>query len=283
MRDLNTFDLGAQYIYSEIERTRLSIEDLRDCCNFAREQKLEVIVTPFDEIALQELLGSNICLSALKIASCDLTNIPLIKKCAETGLPLILSTGMSFEREIRATSQFLQSILAEHAFLHCNSTYPSPPTDINLAYISRLKEITKSVVGYSSHDGNTLIPCGAIAHGARIVEFHITRSHESKGTDHRASIQSSDLEMFVANCELMFRACGNTTPRKPSQGELSNRQALGKSYAYRRDLQAGHVINNEDLLLMSPGSGYKYEEAGQIIKTRLARDVKSWHWSAWRI
>ena len=102
--DLNTFDLGAQYIYSEIERTRLSIEDLRDCCNFAREQKLEVIVTPFDEIALQELLGSNICLSALKIASCDLTNIPLIKKCAETGLPLILSTGMSFEREIRATS-----------------------------------------------------------------------------------------------------------------------------------------------------------------------------------
>lgn len=271
--EINSFDLGTQYIISEIERTRLSIKDLERCCHLARDLGMEPIVTPFDETALQEILSSSIKPAALKIASCDLSNHSLIRSCASADLPLILSTGMSYERDIRASSQLLRTLMVEHAFLHCNSTYPAPPGDINLSYLSRLRTITRAIVGYSSHDGNSIIPIGAIAHGARIIEIHITRSRETQGTDHRASIEVNTLPAFVSSCALMHEACGQPMPRKPSQGELANRQSLGKSYALRHDRPAGHQLNGNDLILISPGSGYGINDYEELLGRTLVRDV----------
>ena len=158
--------------------------EIEECCKLAKDLNLEIILTPFDEIALNEICDSKINLSAIKIASCDLTNASLIKAAANLEIPLIVSTGMSYEREILKTSIQLRNLFVDHAFLHCNSTYPSPIEDSNLKYISRLKDITKTIVGYSSHEGDMTIPLCSISHGAQIVEFHITRSRESKGTDH---------------------------------------------------------------------------------------------------
>ena len=110
--------------------------------------------------------------------------------------------------------------MVEHAFLHCNSTYPSPTEDVNLRYIKRLQNITQTIVGFSSHDGNSTVPIGAICQGAKIVEFHITRSIESPGTDHRASIETKDIKKLVQNSKLVHIALGQSKPRVPSQGEL---------------------------------------------------------------
>ncbi len=235
LEDINSYDLGTQYILSEIERTYLSIEQLAECCKFAEDIGIAVIITPFDEVALDEITESTITISALKIASCDLTNISLIKKCGETKNPLILSTGMSFEREIIKTSKLLRDLMIAHAFLHCNSTYPNPVEDCNLKYIKRLKKITKTIIGYSSHDGNEIIPISSVAMGAKIIEFHITRSKESLGTDHRASIEVKNLKKLVESCKFVNLSMGKSTPRIPSQGELSNRISLGKSYALKNN------------------------------------------------
>jgi sialic acid synthase SpsE/sugar phosphate isomerase/epimerase len=270
--EINSFDLGTQYIIAEIERTRLPITVLADCCRLARDLGLETVITPFDETALHEVLASDAKPAALKIASCDLTNHPLIRSCAATDLPLLLSTGMSFERDIQATSQLLRNLMVEHAFLHCNSTYPAPPQDINLAYLPRLREITRTIVGYSSHDGDWIIPTSSVAHGARIVEFHITRSHESVGSDHRASIKIQDLAPFVRACALIHEATGKSIPRTPTQGELANRQSLGKSYALREARPAGHRLTREDLILVSPGSGFGVDKLDQLLGRTLQRD-----------
>ena len=144
-----------------------------------------------------------------KIASCDLTNLSLIEHCAKTGIPLILSTGMSYERNI-IDKQILQKLMVEHAFLHCNSTYPSPSEDINLKYIKRLQNITQTIVGFSSHDGNSTIPIGDMPR-SKIVEFHITRSIELD--DHRASIETKDIKKLVQNSKLVHTALGESKPR----------------------------------------------------------------------
>ena len=135
------------------------------------------------------------------------------------------------------------------------ATYPAPPEDINLSYIRRLKEITRTVVGYSSHDGNIQVPICSIGYGAEILEFHITRSNKAKGTDHRASVQINKLKELVEGCNLAFKTKGNENPRTPSQGEIINRNSLGKSYALNRNYKAGEFIENKDLILISPGSG----------------------------
>jgi sialic acid synthase SpsE/sugar phosphate isomerase/epimerase len=273
--NINSFDLGTQYIIAEIERTRLPINGLAECCSLARDLDMGVVVTPFDETALKELMASDARPDAIKIASCDLTNHHLIRACAATELPLVLSTGMSYERDIQATSRLLRTLMVEHAFLHCNSTYPAPPHDINLAYLPRLREITRTIVGYSSHDGDPIIPTGAVAHGARIIEFHITRSHDSQGTDHRASIEVEDLPSFVRACALIHEATGQSIPRTPSQGELANLQSLGKSYALRQDRPAGHRLSSDDLILVSPGSGYGVDDIDKLVGRCLVRQINA--------
>lgn len=272
---INSFDLGTQYIIAEIDRTRLNISSLVACCNRASEIGLDVIITPFDENALEEITSSPIPLAALKIASCDLTNTSLIQACTSYGLPVILSTGMSYEREIVATASLLKSLFAEYSFLHCNSTYPAPPSDVNLKYIPRLRELCDAVVGYSSHDGNIAIPVASIAIGAKIVEFHITRSRDLQGTDHRASIEVSEVPKLVNQCKLINSCLGYASPRIPSQGELANRQSLGKSYALINSRSKGHVLTSKDLRLISPGSGYTVDDRDQLIGKPLARDVQA--------
>lgn len=272
--DINSYDLGTQYILSEIERTNLNIDQLTQCCEFAKRIGIKTIITPFDEVALEEIINAKIDLSAIKIASCDLSNFPLIKNCAETNLPLILSTGMSYERDIIKTSKYLLDLMVEHSFLHCNSTYPSPIEDANLSYISRIRSLTNVIVGFSSHEGNLNIPLSSIAHGAKILEFHITKSKNLRGTDHRASIETNELNYLVKQSKLIYQACGSPQPRKPSQGELSNKISLGKSYALNKIKKKGEIIQKEDLILISPGSGFNYDQIDKLLGKVLRVDFE---------
>tara|TARA_Y100000991_G_scaffold29936_1_gene18862 strand:- start:5325 stop:7613 length:2289 start_codon:yes stop_codon:yes gene_type:complete len=272
--EIDSFDLGTQYIVSQIEKTKLSINELTKCIKESHKKNLDVIVTPFDQRALEELTSMNHLITAYKIASCDLGNLPLIKKVINTGKSIILSTGMSYEREILETSNFLMKNWANHAFLHCNSTYPCPNEDVRLSYIKRIEDITNTVVGYSSHDGNSKIPLASITQGASIIEFHITRFQNNSGTDHLASIPTTDLKQFVQDSRLIFDALGNPTPRKPTQGELANKQSLGKSLALKRDFKKGEIIKEEDLILISPNIGIKFEDRQEVIGKKLLNNQK---------
>ena len=265
-------DLSVQYIESEIKRTFLSWEKYKLLIKYIKDHKADVICTPFDEKALNFVVESNV--DAIKIASCDLTNDPLLIKASKSSKPIILSTGMSTESEILHSHELLNRH-GDHAFLHCNSTYPAPPEDINLSYIARLRDITNSVCGYSSHDGNVFIPYASIGFGARIIECHVTRKKDQKGTDHLASLEVSGLIGFVKSIRMISESIGDDLPREPSQGELMNKISLGKSLCFKKKLTEGHIISQKDLILKSPAIGFSYSQLKDVIGKSLTSSVNS--------
>ena len=263
-------DLSVQYIENEIKRTELDLDTYVEIMNYIKSTNLDLICTPFDEIALDFILENNV--DGLKIASCDLTNDPLIIKASQANLPIILSTGMSTESEILHANGLLDRT-TNYAFLHCNSTYPAPPEDINLAYINRLRDLTNCVTGYSSHDGNFYIPLTSIGFGSRIIECHITRDRNQKGTDHLASLPIKELNNFVHTVRLISQAIGDDLPRCPSQGELMNRVALGKSLCFAESLSKGEILTEKDLILRSPSIGFKYSQISEVVGKKINQNV----------
>ncbi|WP_320666630.1 N-acetylneuraminate synthase family protein [Prochlorococcus sp. MIT 1307] len=272
VKETGNIDLGTEYILEELKRTSLNSEEEKKLCRYIRSKQIDFIGTPFDDDALERLYSYQP--DAIKIASCDLTNHSLLKNCANKNLPLIISTGMSNETEIIQTKQYLTELEVDHAFLHCNSTYPSPVEDARLKYIGRLAYITNAISGYSSHDGNKYIPLAAIGAGAKIIELHITKDKKAKGTDHAASLVIDELKSFVKSARLIAKALGSSNPRVPTQGELINKVSLGKSLCYKRNLKKGTIINTEkDFILRSPGDGITSTRLNEFINKKLTKDV----------
>lgn len=270
--DFNALDLGAQYLKQEIERTFLEHSEIEELIGFAKSQGVDVVCTPFDASSLKFCLENDV--DAIKIASCDLTNLPLLQAAAAAGLPLIVSTGMSWEREILSAYRVIISHTANFAFLHCNSTYPCPAHDVNLRYLERLRDLMPCVVGYSSHDADPLVSALAVAKGARIIEAHITHAKNQKGTDHKASLAVEELDGFIRKLKSASIYLGNAFPRTPSQGEMLNRLSLGKSLCVARDIAAGTALKEADLELRSPGNGFGYDQLDQVVGKILQTDRK---------
>ena len=262
---IETYDIGTQFLIRSIRDNSLDIHALRRCCEYAVERNIDVIITPFDEEALEEVQHLELPIHAIKIASPDLTNIPLIGKCIDANLPIIVSTGMSTESEIVSTISYLRRHHLSFGILHCNSTYPTPQQDVRLAYIDRLKELSKAVVGYSSHDGSKDVPLAAIARGADIVEIHITEGKDQPGTDHSSSLEISELTQFVVSARQIKNCLGDREPRTPTQGEVANRIALGKSIGAKRALGLGHIITLQDICMRSPQVGFLYQDIDTVI------------------
>ena len=268
----NDIDLGTEYICSELERVNLTFQEEKKIIAYIKEKKLDFIGTPFDKKSLIRLISYKP--DALKIASCDLTNIFLIEACTKYNLPIILSTGMSNETEILKINRILEDLNVNRSFLHCNSTYPTPISDVNLKYIERLIKITDCIIGYSSHDGDTLIPITSIASGAKIVEVHITKDKNSNGTDHLASITVTETKEFVKSARKIAKANGFANPRIPSQGELMNKISLGKSLCYAKDFKNGHILNSSlDFIACSPGDGISLDKFESLNNKILIKNV----------
>ncbi len=270
-RSESNFDLASQYIRDELNRVELNELTENKLVEYAKSQNLDVIITPFTLEALKRAKKLNI--DGIKIASCDLTNLPLIKDAANLGLPIILSTGMSYEHEILEANELVKNHNSNAVFLHCNSTYPAPPEDLNLSYLKRLEKITQNLVGYSSHDGIQQYCYGSVGCGSKIIEVHITKSRDYEGTDHKASLECKELKEFVKTCRKLTLANGSDKPRTPSQGELANRNVLSKSLTYNFNLKKGHILQTTDISLRSPGDGIQYSEIKKLIGKCLHKDV----------
>ena len=154
------------------------------------------LCTPWDLESLAKL--EEYGMEAYKVASADLTNHKLLGALVETGKPLICSTGMSTEHEINKAINFLLSHSANFVLMHCNSTYPTPFKDVNLAYISRLRDLSARCVGYSGHERGISIAIAAVALGAKIIEKHFTIDRSMEGNDHKVSLLPDEFKMMVA-------------------------------------------------------------------------------------
>ena len=264
-------DLGAEYIQDLLGKVELSLDDHRRIRQYCRDRRITYMCTPWDEPSVDTLAGMDV--PALKIASADLCNPYLIAKAASLGVPLVLSTGMSYEHEIERAIAQLTALKVPFALLHCNSTYPAPETDIQLPYIKRLLEL-HPYIGYSGHERGTAITIAAVAMGACIVERHITLDRQLEGPDHLASLEPPDFGAMVQGIRSVERAMRWQGPgRDVSQGELLNRENLAKSVISARDIAQGDVFDETCFRVASPGQGlapYRLPELlGKVARRKL--------------
>ena len=162
-------DLGTEYIIDLLEKFELSVAQQKKLSNYCKLNGIIYMCTPWDNksVDILETFG----VPAYKVASADLTNMPLLDSLSKTKKPLILSTGMSSVDEVKYTVDFLNKRNVEFALLHCNSTYPAPLHDINLNWLNELIKI-HPLVGYSGHERGINVSLAAVAMGAEIIERH---------------------------------------------------------------------------------------------------------------
>jgi N-acetylneuraminate synthase len=284
MRDLSTLysnqgdaddrreDLGSQYVLDLLQRFQLTQAEMTMALDRVREVGVIPLVTPWDVASMRFLLDQGV--PAFKTASADFTNLGFLENLASTGLPLICSTGMTSEEEIHQSIEELRGFQVQFALLHCNSTYPVPFKDVNLKYMESLRVLGDCPVGYSSHDRGASISIAAVALGANIIEKHITLDKYLEGNDHRVSLLPSEFTKMVDGIHEVEIALGDAGPRHLSQGELMNRESLGKSLIVNCSLSPGDVIEAHMLEVRSPGHGMQPNQIGNVVGTAVSQDLK---------
>lgn len=266
-------DLGTQYTLDLLSRCQLSRQQMYDAFDYCRQRGVLALCTPWDVNSVQALEDYGV--PAYKVASADLNNHDLLRRLSETGRPLICSTGMSTEAEIRASIALLKGLGTEFALLHCNSTYPAPFKDINLGFLKTLREMGKCPVGYSSHDRGVNICVAATALGARIIEKHFTLDREMEGSDHRISLLPAEFAEMVVAIRQTEQAMGVCEERRLSQGEIMNREVLGKSLVINCDVKAGAVIEESMIDVRSPGQGLPPYRKGDVVGMIARRNFRA--------
>lgn len=210
----------------------------------------------------------------IKVASRDLTNVPLMKALAQRPEPIILSTGMADEDDLNQALSILDEAGKTNvSILHCLSQYPAEYSNLNLQTIKWLQENkSQYVVGYSDHSLGTHIPVAATALGAKIIEKHVTLDRNMKGTDHPGS---ADIETFIDMVH-HIRALELSMGEKILTREASVEGAkikLERSLATKRLIRAGEVLQESDVHMISPGDGLKWTDRNLIIGRAATKDI----------
>ncbi|MGY3145249.1 sialic acid synthase SpsE/sugar phosphate isomerase/epimerase [Bradyrhizobium sp. USDA 3397] len=264
-------DLAVEYTLDLLRRFELPTAQQKKIAEYCAAKGIEYLCTPWDakSVAVLESFG----VEAYKVASADLTNLPLLARLTATGKMLIVSTGMSTTDEIKAAAKFLDDRNASYVLLHCQSTYPAALHNIHLRFMETLREI-HPVVGYSGHERGIAVSTAAVALGALVIERHITLDREMEGPDHAASLEPEEFKALVSGIREVEAARGEKlAERALSQGELINRENLAKSLVAARDLSAGTVISESDIAVKSPGQGLSPLKMPALLGRKLTRTM----------
>ncbi len=267
----DSLDLGAQYTAELLSKYQLSDEELFEAFEHCKKHGVEPICTPWDLESLSKLKSYG--LAAYKVASADFTNHELLTEIAKTNSPMICSTGMCTEAEIRESTSLLKDFGAQAILLHCNSTYPTPFKDVNLSYLPELKKFGFHV-GYSGHERGAFVPLAAIAMGACVIEKHITFDKNQDGNDHKVSLLPDELTQMVQQIRWTKEAMGHNSERFITQGELINREVLAKSLYVKKTISMGDIITRNIVGIKSPGQGLQPNKLEQLIGRVSHRDIK---------
>ena len=262
-------DLSTQYTLDLLRKFELTNDQYAQLAQYTAKKGLIFMCTPWDRHSVDVLESMRV--PAYKIASADLTNVDLLEYVAATGKAMIISTGMSTEAEIRDVVQFLALKEAKFAILHCNSTYPAPFKDINLRYMQNLLEYGVPI-GYSGHERGTAVSIAAVAAGARIIERHFTLDRNMEGPDHAASLEFEDFKSLVMGIREVELALGVATPREMTQGEMINRENLGKSIYLKVPVAKGIPFQSDFFEIKSPGKGLSPLKIASIVGKMASRD-----------
>lgn len=265
-------NLGSQYTLDLLSRFELPADQMLKLFDYCKQKGIIPLCTPWDESSLKIL--EDYGMEAYKVSSADMTNHYLLDALLKTKKPLICSTGMADEVEIKDTIALLKEGAAQYILLQCNSTYPAPYKDVNLKYMNRLQTLGDCLVGYSGHERGYHIPVAAVAMGAKVIEKHITMDKTMEGNDHKVSLLPHEFKSMVDSIRQLEESIGTDNPRQITQGERMNRSNLAKSLVINCDLNEGDEITEEMIEVKSPGRGLQPNYAKSLIGRNAKRNFK---------
>lgn len=240
----------------------------------AEEKGLLFLSSPFSHAAVDLLRALGV--AAWKVASGELTNLPMIAEMARDGRPIMLSTGMSPLGEIDAAVDVVRAAGSPFAVFQCTTRYPSPPDAIGLNVLDELRARFGSAVGLSDHSGTVFPALAAVAaHKAEIVEVHLAMTREMFGPDVVASVTPDELKTICDGVRFIEKMRANPLDKSEIGAEVAAmRDIFFKSVVAARDLEVGTVLSRADLDLKKPGAGIPAAKVDALVGRSLTRALR---------
>jgi N,N'-diacetyllegionaminate synthase len=250
----------------------LPLSDYKGLSDLCKEQGIGFMSTPFDLVSID-------CLAELemdywKIPSGEITNLPYLRKIAQTGGKVILSTGMSTLAEVEAAVKVLTDnglTKEDITLLHCTTQYPTPFEAVNLRAMQSLTTLNCAGVGYSDHTVGIEVPIAAAAMGATVIEKHFTLDKNMEGPDHRASLDPAELAAMVRAVRNVESSLGSGV-KEVADAERANIEVARKSIVAARPIKKGEVLTEENITVKRPGNGISPMQWDAVIGTCAVAD-----------
>lgn len=226
--------------------------------------------TPFDDTAVDFLESLNV--PCYKIASAEIIDLPLIKKVASTGKPMIISTGMATLAEISEAVEIARNNgCSDIILLKCTSTYPAVPTDSDLVTIPNLRETFDCEVGLSDHTMGLGVSIAAVALGGTVIEKHFTLRRADGGVDSAFSLEPTEMEQLLIETKRAWEALGRVS-YGPSANEIKS-LLFRRSLYIVKDIKAGDILNPENLKSIRPGLGLEPKYIELLIGRKVKQNI----------
>ena len=247
-----------------LKKMELNPKDFIELKKYCDKKGIIFLSTPHTEEAVDFLEP---LVPVYKVASGDLTNIPLLEKIAKKKKPIILSTGMATLSEVREAVQTIRKQDNNKiVLLHCTTNYPCSLDEVNLRAMQTIKRLN-CLVGYSDHTLGIIVPIMAVTMGAVVIEKHFTLNKNLPGPDHKASLEPEELKRMVKAIRDVEKALGNGV-KKPTKGEKKIAKAVRKSIIARVDIPVGSRITKEMLTIKRPGTGLPPKFLEKVVNKR---------------
>lgn len=261
--------------YDYWKRIEFSLEQWKAIKKHCDEVGLDFICSPFSNLAVDWLEAIGV--QAYKIGSGEVTNFLLLEKIAQTGKPLLLSSGMSSFEELDITVAFLKSKKVDFSILQCTTAYPTKPEQYGFNVISELKDRYKVSVGFSDHSAKIATGIAAVALGAEILEFHVVFHRDLFGPDAIASLTMEETKQLVEAVNAIHVATTNPIDKNTNESYLELKAIFEKSLAINKNLPKGHSITFDDLETKKPkGFGISAADFEKVLGKKLRTNKSQW-------
>ncbi len=268
--------------YDMLKSLELSEDDHHILIQECKKRGIQFLSTAFDVEGVDFL--DQLGLPLFKSPSGEITNYPFLKRLAEKGKPIILSTGMATIQEVKdAIGVLLKYGLNKSLItvLHCNTEYPTPMSDVNLKAMNTISDELGVKVGYSDHTLGIEVSIAAVAMGAKVIEKHFTLDRHLPGPDHRASLEPNELIHMVSSIRNIEIALSGSGKKEPSISELKNLSVVRKSLHTTRKLRKGHIISENDLIPLRPSTGISPMKIDDVLGRKLKTDINAFEILNW--
>lgn len=257
------------------ERMEFSLEQWKEIKSHCDEVGLEFMSSPFSNTAVDLL--EEVGVKRYKVGSGEVNNFVLLQKIAQTGKPVILSSGMSSFEELDATVQFLRDRDVDFSILQCTTSYPTSPEQYGLNVIRELKERYDVPIGFSDHSAGIEGCIAATSLGAEILEFHVVFDKEMFGPDAKSSLTMEETKTVVQAVTNISIALNNPINKNDNTQFSKLKSIFEKSLAVNKSLPKGHVITFSDLETKKPkGFGILASEYECVIGKSITKDLNQW-------